>query len=142
MKKILVAVDGSSSSISAAKKALTLSNALGAQVTLIHVAPPTIIAGDLPVAPSLNLREADLAQGAEILKTVSSALSAPSLPSMNLWGSPADLIAETASNQNFDLVVAGSKGRNAISRALLGSVSDRLVHLCQKPVLVVPSRSK
>ncbi len=142
MKKILVAVDGSAASITAAQKALSLSQTLGAEMTLIHVALPTVIAGDLPVAPTLNLREADLAHGAEILKTVSKALSAETLPVMNLWGSPAHLIAETASSHNFDLVVAGSKGRNAISRALLGSVSDRLVHLSQKPVLVIPSRSK
>jgi nucleotide-binding universal stress UspA family protein len=36
-----------------------------------------------------------------------------------------------------DLVVAGSRGQGAVARALLGSVSDRLVHLCPKPILVV-----
>ncbi len=36
-----------------------------------------------------------------------------------------------------DLVVVGSKGRGAVSRMLVGSVTDRLVHISKKPVLVV-----
>ena len=37
----------------------------------------------------------------------------------------------------FDLVVVGSKGRGAVSRVLIGSVTDRLVHICKRPILVV-----
>ena len=33
--------------------------------------------------------------------------------------------------------VVGHRGRNAVARALLGSVADRLVQICPKPVLVV-----
>jgi len=35
-----------------------------------------------------------------------------------------------------DLVVVGSRGRAAVARVLLGSVTDRLVHISTKPVLV------
>jgi len=34
-------------------------------------------------------------------------------------------------------VVVGSRGRGAVTRVLLGSVADRLVHICKIPVLVV-----
>jgi nucleotide-binding universal stress UspA family protein len=34
-------------------------------------------------------------------------------------------------------VVAGSRGQGAVARALLGSVSDRLAHICPKPILIV-----
>jgi nucleotide-binding universal stress UspA family protein len=35
------------------------------------------------------------------------------------------------------MVVVGHRGRNAVARALLGSVADRLVQISPKPVLVV-----
>ena len=37
----------------------------------------------------------------------------------------------------FDLVVIGSRGRNSFARVFLGSIADRLVHICTRPVLVV-----
>jgi nucleotide-binding universal stress UspA family protein len=52
-----------------------------------------------------------------------------------LSGPPAETLAEAAAE--VDLVVAGSRGQGAVARALLGSVSDRLVHLCPKPILIV-----
>ena len=36
-----------------------------------------------------------------------------------------------------DLLVVGSKGRGAVARMLVGSTTDRLVHISHKPVLVV-----
>ena len=59
MKKIMAAVDGSLASIHAAKKAVELAEALGAEVTLVHVTPPTILPGDVPIAPVAELREAE-----------------------------------------------------------------------------------
>jgi nucleotide-binding universal stress UspA family protein len=52
-------------------------------------------------------------------------------------GAPAETLAELAKAGEVDLVVVGHRGRNALSRALMGSVADRLVQICSKPVLVV-----
>jgi nucleotide-binding universal stress UspA family protein len=57
--------------------------------------------------------------------------------SRNLLGAPAETIADLAMDEGFDLVVVGNKGRGAVSRVLLGSVADRLTHICKRPVLVV-----
>lgn len=38
-----------------------------------------------------------------------------------------------------DLVVIGTRRRNAFERALLGSLTDRIVHFAPCPVLVVPA---
>src|SRR4051794_6690994 len=99
MKKILVAVDGSVASIHAARKALELGDALGATVTLVHVTPPTILPGDVPIAPVAELREAELARGAGILHDVAKAVERPSVPTLNLLGPAAELIADTAMDE-------------------------------------------
>jgi nucleotide-binding universal stress UspA family protein len=137
VKKIMVAVDGSAASIHAAKKALELSKALMAEVILIHVTPPTILPGDVPIAPIAELREAELARGESILNDVKRTLEGARLKTMNLLGSPAEVVADAAIDENVDLVIVGNKGRSAVSRVLLGSVADRLVHICKKPVMVV-----
>lgn len=137
MKKILAAVDGSLASIHAAKKALELATALRAELALVHVTPPTVLPGDMPVAPMVDLREAELARGAAILKDVLGTLERKDIKTQNLLGPPAEVIADLAMDDGYDLVVVGNKGRGAVSRVLLGSVADRLVHICKRPVMVV-----
>jgi nucleotide-binding universal stress UspA family protein len=136
MKKILAAVDGSISSIHAAKKAVELAKALNGEVTLIHVSPPTVLPGDVPMAPMVELRDAELARGERVLRDVAGTLEAK-VGFKNLLGPPAEVIADTALDDGYDLVVVGNKGRGAVSRMLLGSVADRLVHICKRPVMVV-----
>ena len=53
-----------------------------------------------------------------------------------LTGPVAESIADLAEAQGADLVVCGSRGRGAVARVLLGSVSNRLMHICKVPVLV------
>jgi nucleotide-binding universal stress UspA family protein len=136
MKKILAAVDGSIPSIHAARLGLELARAMGATLTLIHVTPSVILPGDVALTPLPNLREAELAYGAGVLQDVAVVLEGK-VERLNLLGSPAEVIADTAMDQGFDLVVVGNKGRGAVSRVLLGSVADRLTHISKRPVLVV-----
>ncbi|MBL9037489.1 MAG: universal stress protein [Archangium sp.] len=135
MKKILAAVDGSTASLHAAEKALELAQGLRAELTLVHVASPIIMPTEVPLPPVIDLREAALAEGAAVLRATERALEGATVKTLNLFGPPAETIADAA--RGFDLVVVGNKGRGAVSRVLLGSVADRLVHICRCPVLVV-----
>ncbi len=137
MKKILAAVDGSLASIHAAKKALELASYSKGEVVLIHVTPPTVLPGDVPLTPMIDLRESELARGAATLGAVSKAVEQTSLRTLNLLGPPAEVISDTAMDGGYDLVVVGNKGRGAVSRVLLGSTADRLVHICKMPIMVV-----
>ncbi len=137
MKKILVAVDGSAAAVNAARKAVELAAALKAEVTLIHVEPPFVLPGEVAFAPMPDVRPAQLERGAALIKEVAKAIEQPGVKMLNLLGSPAEVIADLAMDDGYDLVVVGNKGRGAVSRVLLGSVADRLVHICKRPVMVV-----
>jgi nucleotide-binding universal stress UspA family protein len=51
----------------------------------------------------------------------------------------AEVLARLAASAGIDLVVVGTHGRGAVGRVLLGSVARRLVHVCRKPLIVVPA---
>lgn len=52
-------------------------------------------------------------------------------------GSPADDIARTAEEGNFDLLVMGSRGHGELLSLVLGSVAMRVLARCSTPVLLV-----
>src|SRR5436305_282453 len=140
MKRILVGVDGSKESRDAAAYAADLAQALGSQLLVASIA-------DLPVAlaaPELVQRAAEWQeeaskQSAAITKEIARFVARSGLTVETLVeaGPPAETLAELARAGDVDLVVVGHRGRNAISRVLMGSVADRLVQICSKPVLVV-----
>jgi nucleotide-binding universal stress UspA family protein len=54
-----------------------------------------------------------------------------------LHGNPATEIVEYADLLGADLIVMGSRGRGAVTSALLGSVSRGVLTRAKRPVLVV-----
>jgi nucleotide-binding universal stress UspA family protein len=52
-------------------------------------------------------------------------------------GSPARVVVEVATGNEFDHVVLGSHGRDGVSRILLGSVAESVVRRSPAPVTVV-----
>jgi nucleotide-binding universal stress UspA family protein len=52
-------------------------------------------------------------------------------------GNAADLIAATAKEGHFDLVIMGSHGQSALSSLVMGSVTSRVLAHCTTPVLIV-----
>lgn len=53
-------------------------------------------------------------------------------------GEPRKVICETAESEKVDLIIMGTHGRTGAARALIGSVSERVVRTAPCPVLVVP----
>ena len=134
MKRILVAVDGSAPAQRAARTAAELASATGARLTLACVLEPIFLTMDAPEGLSASWVEAERSRADQLLAAAAKDIGgAPQV--LVLSGAAAEALAEEA--QGYDLVVVGSRGRNAAARVLLGSVSDRLLHLSPKPVLVV-----
>ena len=52
-------------------------------------------------------------------------------------GRPSDIIVAEAEDEDFDLIVMGSRGLGGIKEYILGSVSNQVVHESKSPVLIV-----
>ena len=55
---------------------------------------------------------------------------------------PAHMICELAKGKNAASITMGQRGLGTISRALLGSTSDYVLHHSHVPVMVVPAVKK
>jgi nucleotide-binding universal stress UspA family protein len=56
-----------------------------------------------------------------------------------MLGGPAHAIEEIAAEAGADLIVVGMRGHSALAGLLVGSVTQRLLHVARRPVLVVPA---
>jgi nucleotide-binding universal stress UspA family protein len=140
MKRILVGVDGSKESRDAAKLAAELARATGSFLVIASALAPVVPIG---ISPELVARDEEQKAKEEnaaklLLKEVATAVGGGiDVETLIVTGSPAIALADLARSGEVDLVVVGHRGRNAVARALLGSVADRLVQISPKPVLVV-----
>jgi len=140
MKRILAGFDGSNESRAAITFAADLAQATGAQLTIAT----SIYFQEAFGAPELQVKVAqwelaEKARAAVALKEAAAQAARPgvAVETLVLSGPPAEMLAEQAKAGEVDMVVVGHRGRGAISRFLTGSVADRLVQVCSKPVTVV-----
>jgi len=140
MKSILVGIDGSSESRAAAAFAARLAKATGAGLILAGIA----FESDPLVDPEMRARmqayeQQEIARVTTMLKRIADEMARADMAIETLveTGGPAVALAEIASRKDVDMVVVGHRGRSAVKRLLLGSVADRLVQICTKPVTVV-----
>jgi len=139
MKRILVAIDGSDPSLKAARMAADIALRFGAQLTLVHVVPKLLLPPDVYGLTLAEVEKEHRAYAEKLLQKAISFLAEPGVDTTStiLYGSPAESIAEEAAAADVGMVVVGSRGHGAVARMFLGSVSDRIVHISPKPVLVV-----
>jgi nucleotide-binding universal stress UspA family protein len=133
-RKILVALDGSEDADAAVEHASRLAQDQRARLMLMTVAPyPYQMAGvGVPAPPDLTDCYA-----AALRRAVDSVPTDVGLTSQLLRGSAAETILRVAAEGDYDLIVMGSHGHGRLHRALLGSVSHRVLHDSPVPVLLI-----
>jgi nucleotide-binding universal stress UspA family protein len=83
--------------------------------------------------------EEPVEEAEELLESVRARLPGGNDTSVRLVeGSPADRLIEVADEEDADLLVVGSRGRGALSSAVLGGVSRKVVRNARCPAMVVP----
>jgi nucleotide-binding universal stress UspA family protein len=131
---ILVALDGSPDAEAALGHAVSLARDQHARLTLLTVPPSpnrSAAVGTAPPPDLLDVHEEILREATDLLPHdigVTTRLER---------GDAAATILRVAREENQDLIVMGSHGHSRIHRALLGSVSERVLAQSSIPVLLM-----
>jgi len=140
MAAIVVGYDGSACGEAALEAALGIAPPLGDEITVVFgYAPPGIWGGEIAdheeaieelgeqVLGKARLQAAE--QGVEIGEEL--------IPKRGV-----EALIEAADTRDARLIVVGSFGEAPLKGIILGSTTNKLLHLTKRPVLVVPAEEK
>lgn len=128
IKKLLVAIDGSEQADKALEYAIQLCQHFEAKMTLLHVEEAELFRLEPKVTREVG--ERILSDAATKIKDVIYAVRLE-------FGNPAQTILKVAKQEDYDLIVLGSRGISSVRRFLLGSVSADVSMHAQRSVLIV-----
>jgi nucleotide-binding universal stress UspA family protein len=132
--RILVAVDGSQDAAAALAHAVALARDQHALLTLTTVAPAQATPIGVGAAAPPDL----LDDHRRVLREATDSIPDDVGVTTRLErGNPAEAILKLATEGDHDLIVMGSHGHSRVHRALLGSVSEKVLKASQIPVLLM-----
>ena len=144
---VLIATDGSDDAVAAASQALSLLAPTDTISLVCVVEAPTEatagqesgFAGGLAEPEAIDAAWDEVNREANVaLDHTIAALGSPATISRRIeTGGPGPVICRVAEEAAVDVVVVGSRGRGAIRRALLGSVSTHVANNAPCPVIIV-----
>jgi nucleotide-binding universal stress UspA family protein len=135
-RHILVALDGSADSRTALRHAVTLAQDQNAKLTLLTVVPHQATPVGPGVAPP---PETDESHNEIIKQALQEIPKNVGVTTRLEHGEIADTLLKAVKGDDYDLLVMGSHGHSRVHRALLGSVSEKVLHKAAVPVLMLRS---
>ena len=142
-RRILVAVDGSPTSMKGLREAIRLAKDDGAQLFIVHVVNELYAFANLEgLTAGMDIVPALREGGRRVLAKAMALADKEGIRAKTLMretpgGAAADLIVREARKQRADLVVLGTHGRRGLRRAVLGSDAEQVVRRSPVPVLLV-----
>lgn len=141
-QKILVPVDGSTTSDCALKEAIKLAQHHHAQLALVHVFEDIIYWVDESYINYAELQETMKTSGKRILDEAQALVREAGLAAETKLVEAknertANVIVAEAERWQADLIVIGTHGRTGFSRMVLGSVAEGVVRAAPMPVLLI-----
>jgi nucleotide-binding universal stress UspA family protein len=140
-RKILLATDGSPSSIAATRVAVGFARTHSAELIVLHVVDDQILE-----ELSRFSQKSDKETGKILEENGWNYLREVEETAQEQWvetslqlrhGTPHEVLLETAKKKEVDLIIMGKSGQRGPRRVLTGSVTQRVMDLSDVPVLVV-----
>lgn len=138
--KILLPVDGSELALEAVRFAIRMGSAgLKASAVLANVQEPANLYEVLVVHDPELIDRASAEAGLHALRDAQALLDAAGLEyeCEVAKGDPAHTIIEISERFGCDLIVMGARGISSVRSAMMGSVSNEVLHASSVPVVIV-----
>jgi nucleotide-binding universal stress UspA family protein len=136
-EKLLVAVDHSKATehvLSAARDLALLSKG---EVWVLHLREREVLPRAGMVPPKESADEAQAEVDAMVEKLTAAGIKAHGVVRNTLYGYAAREIVEDAKDLDAGVIIMGSRGRTDLAGLVLGSTAHKVIHLTDRPVLVV-----
>jgi nucleotide-binding universal stress UspA family protein len=135
--KVLLATDLTDASGPATDEAIRLSKALGATLLAVSVIDPGALR--LPGGRfSARVDQVRATREVAAQELVARGRRSGVQVRFMIWhGDPGPAIVDAADAEDADIIVVGSRGRGAVGRLVMGSVSGHVVRHATRPVMVV-----
>ena len=135
--KILVAVDHSEISDRVLDAARDLALLSKGEVWVLHLREREVAVKTGVGLSDESMDEASAAVAAAVDKLTAAGVRAHGDVGTTLFGYAARNIIDDAKERDVDVIVMGSRGRGDLAGLLLGSTAHKVIHLADRPVLIV-----
>ena len=135
-EKVLVGIDRSENSKRALTAARQLASLSDGEVRILHLRQQEVIPRMGLVADE-SVAEADLQVQAAVDELLSAGVKATGEVRNTIYGQAAREIVDDAKLHDVGVIVMGSRGLSDLTRLFLGSTAHKVIHLSDRPVLVV-----
>ena len=135
--KILVAVDHSEVSDRALDAARDLALLSKGEVWVLHLREREVAVKTGVSLSNESMDEASAAVAAAVDKLTAAGVKAHGDVGTTLFGYAARNIIDDAKEHDVDVIVMGSRGRGDLAGLILGSTAHKVIHLADRPILIV-----
>ena len=136
---VLVPLDGSEVGEKILEPTVELGKAMGSRFTLLHVVSPHVTVGArVSPLPSGQMKQR-VGKAEEYLSGVARRLAEVGIeaqPKLESHYAPARAILHAAEEEDVDLIAIATHGYTGVKRALLGSVTDKVLRASRWPLLL------
>ena len=136
-EKILVAVDHSEITPRVLEAARGLASLSHGEVWVVHLREREQMGKTGLLTSSESAEEAGTDVNAAVSALTDAGFKAHGVVRDTLYGHAANEIVSEAQDQGASVIVMGSRGRGDLAGLVLGSTAHKVIHLADRPVLVV-----